>query len=269
MKKYSIAFMSFFLSLLVVGCSEDDDSGNNDETSRITVELTDAPGDYEEVWVEVEDVMIKRETSGDGEEAWISLDGVRTGTYNLLTLTGGETELLADTEIPSGYLSEMRLVLGENNTVMVDGVSYDLQTPSAQQSGLKLQVDKELETDIEYNFIMDFDVDQSVVKAGESGNYNLHPVLRLSAVAETGSIMGTIHPTNVTSLVVAENGTSTVSAYTNGDGEFKLNGLPAGTYKLTVTPDVDSSYNLSVVNNVQVQVGSITELPDVIFLPED
>ncbi|WP_424492646.1 DUF4382 domain-containing protein [Salinimicrobium sp. GXAS 041] len=268
MKKYSIAFMSFFLSLLAVGCSEDDNSGRNEETSRITVELTDAPGDYEEVWVEVEDVMVKREASDDGEEGWISLEGVRTGTYNLLTLTGGETELLAETEISAGFISEMRLVLGENNTVVVDGVSYDLQTPSAQQSGLKLQVDKELEADIEYNFIMDFDVDQSVVKAGASGNYNLHPVLRLSAMAETGSIMGTIHPTNITSLVVAENASTTVSAYTNSEGEFKLNGLPQGTYKLTVTPDVGSNFKFSVVNNVQVEVGSITELPDVIFLPE-
>lgn len=269
MKKYTIAFMSFFLALVVIGCSEDEPSGNTKEPAGITVELTDAPGDYEEVWVEVADVMIKREASEDEEGGWESLEGVRTGTYNLLTLTGGETELLAETEIPAGYLSQMRLILGDNNTIVVDGVSYDLKTPSAQQSGLKLQVGKELEPGIEYNFVMDFDVDESVVKAGESGNYNLHPVLRLSAVAETGSITGMVHPTNVTALVVAENGEAKVSAYTNEEGEFKLNGLPGGTYKLTVTPDVESPYNVSVVNNVQVEVGSITELQDIIYLPEE
>lgn len=268
MKKYTI-LMSFFISLGFIGCSEDESAGNAEETARLTVELTDAPGDYEEVLVEVEDVMINREASGDEEGGWVSLDDVRTGTYDLLTLTGGKTQLLADAEIPAGYLDQIRLVLGDNNSIVVDGVAYDLKTPSAQQSGLKLQVDQELEGGIEYNFILDFDVDESVVKAGESGNYNLHPVLRLSAIAETGSISGTVHPTDVTALVVAENGEAKVSAYTNEEGEFKLNGLPGGTYKVTVTPDEESAYNIAIVNNVEVEVGSVTELQEVIYLPEE
>lgn len=269
MKKHKFVLMTFLISLGLVSCSDDDSNGEGDNTARISVELTDAPGDYEEVWVEVEDVMIKREATENEEEGWESLENVRTGTYDLLTLTGGNTELLADTEIPAGYLSQMRLVLGDNNRIVVNGISQTLDTPSGQTAGLKLQVDKELEADIEYNFILDFDVDQSIVKAGETGNFNLHPVLRISAVAESGSIFGSVHPTDVSALVVAENGGATVSAYTNEDGDFKLNGLPAGTYKITVTPDAESDYIFTVVNNVKVEVGTITELQDVIYLPEE
>jgi hypothetical protein len=268
MKKYKFVLMTLLFSVGLVSCSDDDSNGTTEETARLSVELTDAPGDYEEVWVEVEDVMIKREANENEEEDWESLDNVRTGTYDLLTLTGGKTQLLADTEIPAGYLSQMRLILGDNNTIVVNGVSQTLKTPSGQTSGLKLQVNKELEADIEYKFILDFDVDKSVVKAGESGNFNLHPVLRLSAVAETGSISGSVHPTDVQALVVAENANASVSAFTDEEGNFKLNGLPAGTYKLTVTPDAESTYLFKVVNNVKVEVGNVTELEDTIYLPE-
>lgn len=267
MKKYKLVLMTFLISVGMVGCSEDD-VNKEEGMAHISVELTDAPGEYEEVWVEIVDVMVKRMETANEEEGWESLPEVRTGTVDLLTLTGGETELLADTEIPAGNLNQMRLVLGENNRIVVDGVSYTLTTPSAQKSGLKMQVDRELVTDIEYKFILDFDVDKSIVKAGNSGNYNLHPVLRLSAEAESGSISGTVHPNEQRSLVVAEDGETSVSAFTDKDGHFKLNGLPEGTYRITVTPDEESRRTSVVVNNVDVVVGQTTVLEDVLFLPQ-
>lgn len=265
MRKYHVVLFAFLTSVGLMSCSSDDSANNSPETARISVELTDAPGDYEEVLVEVEDVLIKRESNGNEEEGWESLGNIRTGVYDLLTLTAGNTQLLADSEIPAGYLHQMRLVLGDNNNIVLDGSSYTLKTPSAQQSGLKLMVNKELQADTEYNFIIDFDVDKSVVKAGGSGNYNLHPVLRLSAVAETGSISGSVHPTTHQALIVAEKGDTSVSAYTNSEGEFKLNGLPAGTYRVTVTPDEASGLSPLVKNNVEVQVENTTDL-DVLFL---
>lgn len=267
MKKYKFVLMAFVASVGLIGCSEDDTTGNTEETATVRVELTDAPGEYQEVWVEVEDLLIKREATADEEEGWESLGEVQTGSVDLLSLTGGVTKLLAETEIPAGYLEQMRLVLGDNNYVLSDGVSYVLNTPSAQQSGLKMQVNQELEADIEYKFILDFDVDKSVVKAGESGNFNLHPVLRLSAEAETGSVVGTVHPSEERALVSAENGDVEVSAFTNEEGEFKLNGLPAGTYRITVTPDAETSDVVAVKNNVKVENGNVTDV-DVIYLSQ-
>ena len=270
MKKYKLILMAVLFSAGLVSCSDDDDSVDqgNGENAQVRFELTDAPGDYEEVNVEVVDVMVQTETSaeaeGADEEGWVSIGEVNGGVINLLDLTGGVTHLLGDTELPAGKLNQVRLVLGGENSVVVDGTQYTLQTPSAEQSGLKLQVNETLEADTEYTFLLDFDVDKSVVKAGESGNYILKPVIRVST-QEAGSIVGSVHPTTHQALVVATNGTVTVSAYTNAEGNFKLSGLPAGTYLVTVTPDIAAGLTATVVKDVAVAAGSETDL-ETVFL---
>ena len=270
MKKYKLILMAVLFSAGLVSCSDDDDSVDqgNGENAQVRFELTDAPGDYEEVNVEVVDVLVQTETSidadGADEEGWISVGDVNGGVINLLDLTGGVTHLLAETQLPAGKLNQLRLVLGGENSVVVDGTEYTLQTPSAQQSGLKLQVNETLEADTQYTFLLDFDVDKSVVKEGNTGNYSLKPVIRVST-QEAGSIIGSVHPTTHQALVVATNGTVTVSAYTDAEGKFKLSGLPAGTYMVTVTPDVELGLTASVINNVAVAAGTETDL-EIIFL---
>jgi hypothetical protein len=50
------------------------------------------------------------------------------------------------------------LLLGDDkNTVVVGDKTYDLKTPSAQQSGLKLKINQTLVA-VTYEFIFDFDV---------------------------------------------------------------------------------------------------------------
>ena len=60
------------------------------------------------------------------------------GVYNLLDLSNGISTLIATGDIKTGTVSQIRLILGSNNTVTVGGVIYPLSTPSAMQSGLKL-----------------------------------------------------------------------------------------------------------------------------------
>ena len=251
-----------FLMLLLVGmvalsCNDSDDSGG---TSRIKVSMTDAPGDYDAVFIDVVDVKIKSSTD-TGESGWVSLSNVTPGIYNLLDLTGGVTVLLADAEVPSGFVGQIRLILGDNNTVVKDGVTYPLNTPSAQQSGLKLQINQTLLPNITYAFLIDFDVNQSiVVQAGGSGNFNLHPVLRITSEAISGSISGTI--TNIGVPVMASvtvNGV-VVTANTDENGVFVLHGIPDGTYTVTLTPDLTSGLAALTIENVTVVNGQVTAL---------
>ena len=232
-------------------CSDDDTA--EEGTAQLTVRMTDAPGDYDHVWVDVQDVMIKTEAAvGEEEAEWESLTNVETGRYDLLQLTGGVSQLLVDVEIPAGYLDQIRLVLGPDNVVVVDGVEIPIATPSAQQSGLKLNVQQELEAGETYAYLLDFDVDESVVMNGNSG-YILKPVIRMSAMANTGSIMGKVHPTDFQSLVKAQNASHTISAYTDESGNFILHGVPAGTYKVTVTPDAETGLETISMDNVTVE----------------
>ncbi|HSP11678.1 MAG TPA: DUF4382 domain-containing protein [Salegentibacter sp.] len=261
---------AIFVAVLGLGftsCSDDDNDGPIDEeNARVTVRMTDAPGDYDAVKVDVLDVMVQVEVEQGvtDEEGWLSLDDVEAGQYDLLELTGGITQELADSEIPAGFVSQIRLVLGPDNFVTVDGVELPLATPSAQQSGLKLNLNQELEAGEHYEFLLDFDVEESIVTTG-NGGFILKPVIRLSAYDDAGQIVGEVHPTEYSTLVTATNGSNTISAYTSDSGEFVLHALPAGTYKVTVTPEEASGYSTITINDVEVEADGTTDL-ETIFL---
>lgn len=257
MLNLGMPLLTLLLCLLLANCNSNDD---NTQTSKVTVRMSDAPGDYDEVNVEVLDVKIKT-SSDDTDNGWVSIGNSTPGIYNLLDLTGGVNVLLANNEVPSGYLGQIRLVLGEHNTVVKNGTTYPLKTPSAQQSGLKLKVNQTLTAGATYDFLLDFDVAHSVVvEAGNSTNYNLHPVIRVSTTATSGAIKGIANPITVQSLVSVQVGDTTVSAYTNELGAFQLNGIPAGTYTVTITPDPTSGLNPLVIPNIAVVNGQITNM---------
>lgn len=268
MKKIKFSLASFltivFICFLFTGCENSNESNG---TSTVMVRLTDAPGDYEEVNIEVVDVLMKSTNDSDDSKGWVSLGDIGKGTYNLLDLTGGVSVLIAEDQVPSGYIGQLRLVLGENNTFKKDGVEYDLKTPSAQQSGLKVKINQTLVAGVVYEFTMDFNVDKSIVKAGNSGIYNLHPVINISTSATSGVIKGTINPALVGFQVMAsvQVGDDTISAYANELGVFQLNGIPEGIYTVTLTPDIDSGKEIKTIENVEVTNGDITNIGDVVL----
>ncbi|GAA0736288.1 hypothetical protein GCM10009431_02000 [Gaetbulibacter jejuensis] len=260
MRQAKLILMSV-LTLGFLACSDDDTTSSPQGTSKISVKLMDAPGDYDNVFVEVVDVMVKVNDDSDDDSGWVSVAAINTGVYDLLELTGGINVLLADDyEVPSGTLNQIRLVLGDDNTIVIDGETQPLNTPSAQQSGLKIQVNETLLPDYEYTFLLDFDVDESVVIAGNSGNINLKPVIRASVEAETGIISGSVLPIGIQTEVSATNGVDTVSAFVDESGYFQLVGLASGSYTVTITPDVSSELPIQTIENVEVNVGSNTDL---------
>ncbi|WP_026933005.1 DUF4382 domain-containing protein [Christiangramia echinicola] len=261
-----------FISLGLTSCSEDDDSNPSGEGSaNLTVRMTDAPGDYEAVFVDVQDIEIHVESDNEAEaeadvdgDGWVSVGDVQTGVYDLLELTGGVSQLLADTEVPAGYVSQMRLILGSENSVIVDGVEKPLNTPSAQQSGLKLQLNQNFEAGENYAFLLDFDVDKSVVETG-NGGYNLKPVIRLSAEADAGMVVGKVVvpadiDMSVQTLVVLTGESTTISAYTDAEGNFALNGVPAGVYSLEAIPEADANLSTFAIGTVEVKPNETTDL---------
>jgi len=278
MKYFNVSLKGLLVAALVsvglVSCSDDDDSSGSGEMANLTIRMTDAPGDYDAVFIDVQGIQIQLEADedldldDDGENSeWYTVEDVNTGVYDLLELTGGISQLLADTEIPAGYVGQMRLMLGDDNSVVVDGETRSLNTPSAQQSGLKLQLNQRLDGGENYAFLLDFDVDQSIVALG-NGGYNLKPVIRLSAENNAGMVVGTtLIPAGINgevqSLAVLTGNGITVSAYTNAEGVFALNGVPAGTYELKITPQISSGLTAYTVNSVQVRPNETTDLGEI------
>lgn len=266
----------FALSIILIlsfSCN-DSDSSNTDGTATLSVKLVDDPGDYENVFVEVIDVMVKYESSetegedDDDESGWESVGIINPGVYDLLELTGGVSLQLVDNEeIPIGTIKQIRLILGDDNSVVLEGETEvrPLNTPSAQQSGLKIMVNQAINPGFNYDFILDFDVDESIVMAGNSGNINLKPVLRANLEVNSGNIVGNVMPSDVAVEIVATNGIITASTFTNDMGDFEIFGLPEGIYTVTVTADEDAMLNPVTIENIEVEAGETVTLEPLVL----
>ncbi len=263
MKTYLKYTLLSILAFGLVTCGDDDNSSNNGE-ARMAVRLTDAPGDYDAVNIDVENVVIKYNGDTEDEDDVMISSDVNAGVYDLLELTGGSNVLLVDDQVSAGSLSQIRLILGDNNTITVGEDTFPLATPSAQQSGLKVQVNETLQDGVFYEFLLDFDVDESIVEQG-NGGYSLKPVIRASVEAQSGAIAGNVQPLGFLTEVTATNGTTEVSAFTNELGNFVLAGVPAGNYTLTYEMDAAAGFEIVTVTDVDVEVGVVTTVDTVLF----
>jgi hypothetical protein len=247
----------FMLSIFMMACNNDDT-----KTATLHVRLTDAPADYQQVNIDIQSVEINSET-GTQDSGWKTLTG-KSGVYNLLELSNGLDTLLATAELPVGKVSQIRLVLGTNNTVKVGGTVFPLSTPSAQQSGLKLNVNAQLNEGITYTILLDFDAALSVHKNG-NGTYSLKPVISAISEATSGAIKGNVTPLLAAPAVFVLQGTDTVaSSYTDDAGNFLLRGVPAGTYAVSFSPT--AGYTSKKIESVNVTLNNVTNMGTVTIL---
>lgn len=254
MKTLRFLFWAVYLGLAMIAFS----SCNKDEKSRLSIYLTDAPADYDAVNIDIVRVEIKA-TSDQGENGWQELP-INAGIYNLLEFTNGMDTLLSSVELPAGKVSQLRLILGNNNTIVVNGSSQPLplETPSAQQSGLKFNIHADLEEGVTYKLWIDFDCARSVVVTG-ANEYKLKPVIRTFTEATSGAIKGNIQPTAAQAVVYAISGTDSLSAIPDGiSGDFLIRGVPAGIWK--VVADGNNGYQDLEVPNVNVTLGQVTNV---------
>lgn len=162
----------FLLAAVLVGTGFMACKKDTAQTS-LQIRLTDGPGDFQQVNVDIQEIRVK--TSQDTSE-WILLQ-TNAGVYNLLDFQNGIDTLLAMGPVPAVTLKEVRFILGPENSVMVDSIVYPLTTPSAQDSGLKVKIDKDLNLDLN-TFVLDFDAAASIKIQG-NGVYKLLPVIRI------------------------------------------------------------------------------------------
>lgn len=236
-------------------CKKENESVDLNPSKKANVRflLTDAPANYDAVYIDVQQIEVTME----GATA-VNYTPARTGIYNLLNFRNGLDTLLLDASFPVGKIGQIRLILGENNSVVVDGQTYALNTPSAQESGLKLNLQQELVAGGSYNVWIDFDAGKSIVETG-SGKYNLKPVIRAYSELTDGRIKGYVLPAAAMTTVYASNGTDTYTAIPNADGYFMFMGLPQGEYTVEYDAAVSTYVDLKF-NNVSVTHGMTHDL---------
>jgi hypothetical protein len=145
---------------------------------KLAIRLTDAPGNYQQVNIDIQTVsihLVPDSGSGAGSK-WIDLP-TKSGVYNLLKLQNGiDTSIVDSVQMAAGKITQMRLILGPKNTVMVDSVMHDLKVPSGSQSGIKVKGPITVAASQTIQVKIDFDAAESVHSTG-NGTYMLKPVI--------------------------------------------------------------------------------------------
>ena len=234
--------------------------------------LTDAPScGYDAVNVTVQKVRVHMSASAaDSDDGWSEVNLGAGKRVDLLSLTNGVLENLGQTALPAGKYTQMRLVLAENggaapfanSVVPTGGVETALDTPSATQSGLKMNVDIDVAADKIADVVIDFDACKSVVKRGNSGRFNLKPVLSVTPVLSDAGlrVVGYVDPSIAvasTKVSVQSAGVPVKATVPDANGKFVLYPVPVGSYDLVVSA---SGHVTAVMTGVPVTTTSFTNV---------
>jgi len=227
MKKLIYTLFIFSGLAVLSSCVNETTSLNGNYSFK--VRMTDAPGPYTKVNIDIRGLSIL-----DGSGKTVNLL-TNSRIYNLLALTNGADVLLSSSYLNDSEIKEIRLILGPNNSVVVNNIAYPLKMFLNDQLGLKILVNQNLHNDKINEILIDFDAHTSVVLMRD-GTYKLKPVLRLIDKQVTGSISGIIPSTSIAVVTATSLSNITYSSGVNATGHFKVDGLPPGKFLVTIIP---------------------------------
>lgn len=181
MRDIRTASVAAVVFLLFAACSGD--SGSGAGMGTVNVHLTDAPidmTDVQSVTVTITDVTLYPSGDAAGGVPEVSDAGAvpiptHPDSFDLLTLTGGATTLLASGEAPAGHYQRIRLDITDATLTFKDGTVQPLKIDSGK---VDVPIAFNLGTDESKAMTLDFDAAASVqVNLTGSDQYILRPVV--------------------------------------------------------------------------------------------
>ena len=248
-------------------------------TGTVTASMTDAPAcGYDHVYVTVNKVQINSSTDGSGSWSDFTIPP-SLSRIDLLNLTNGALESLGQVALASGTYQQLRLVLAPNvsgsatlsNAVVPSGqtTEFELKTPSAVQSGIKLntRMPFTVAPGSLVDLVLDFNACKSIVTTGKgngqgASGYLLKPVVTATPVVVSGKIEGYVDPADSGAMVFAEQSGAIVrGTVADSSGHFVLSPLEqssgAGTYDVVI---VNAGKATDIVTSVPVIAQASTML---------
>jgi len=241
--------------------------GTASGSGTLRLALTDAPScGYDAVYVTLEKVRVHQSGSaGDNDGGWSEIVLNPARRVDLLGLTNGVLMELGQTPLPAGKYTQMRLVLADNSNsqptanavVPTGGAEVALKTPSGQQSGVKTNINIDIAENKMADFVLDFDACKSVVRAGNSGQYLLKPVVTVIPRFISG-VQGQMDAALVGAQVSLQfNGTVVKATAPDAAGRFLLQPVEPGNYTLVMTAPGRTT---AVVTGVPVAAETVTPI---------
>ncbi|GAA4307528.1 hypothetical protein GCM10023143_14150 [Compostibacter hankyongensis] len=242
-------------------------ASNNTQPSRLSIYLTDGASRYSAVWIDLQKLYI---VTGNGSDSALwDLPLTKTGAYNLVGQPGGTDTLLTTKELPATNISKVRLVLGNDNKIVLkDGSMQPLVLPggNAQETVLDLKVNLLLSPGGQYELVLDINLPRSIIPAADSSSYSLNPVIRTFPRGSNGKLSGTVAPAGICPQVLALTGNDTLLALPDSSsGNYLFPTALSGTYELRFMTDSLEGYRPDTLGNIQVTSGNTTEV-DTMFL---
>jgi hypothetical protein len=272
-------------TVVIISCKKDrsETTAIPQGQQRISIRLSDNPVPYQAVNVDIQKVIVQvipDSCVGGGDRdhdrnhhhddcyndneyrcsVWDTLD-IRPGVYNLLNLSNGTDTLLAAGLTLQGRINQIRLILGNNNSVKIDSVNYPLTLWNNNHTvNIQIRGHDIIEiTPTELQLWLDFDAGSSIVKV-TNNHFVLKPRLRIWVPDQTSSISGKVLPEQAGAIVAAYTATDTLIAIPDHrDGKFKIRGLTGTSAKVFINATANS-YKDTTITTVPLQMGHDTNV---------
>ena len=300
-----------YLSLILIGLfvvtltSCGGSSSGSGSTGKLSLSLSDAPApEYQAVYVTISQIQVHSADAADGQ--WQTILSPNA-TYNLLDLINGTTAPLGVADLPTGTYTQMRLILADtpDSTINILGVSHpyanylitsadeaiELKVPSGFQTGIKLVHSFDVESGLTVGLVLDFDAGNSIVQAGNSGNWLLKPTIKVIGTVNNATLTGTVTDQsqnalpgvmvsaqvyNSSATSEADKVTIVASTLTDSEGKYKMY-LEPGTYNIVATADgfspactqLTAAYNMSYTEDFTLTTATMGLVTIDLILPSD
>lgn len=156
-------FLTILFSIFLTSCSKEIETVLFENSSLINVKLKGTPSQFNKLNIELLNVQFRVLEDKTDPNAWVTINPNTIGIHNISEYTNDQTIILCDfEEFPSKYIYEIRLEIGYENSVSMNGVVYPITYQIEDLEGFSNIVKKQLDANKVYEFLIEVDIQKSI-----------------------------------------------------------------------------------------------------------